>query len=317
MDMIRFGAFLKELRKEKGLTQEQLAEQLHTSGRTVSRWETGSNLPDIDTLLLLADFYQVDVRELMEGKRTPQQEQAPENTVKQLAEYASRTEQQLLRKIFSVLLCGLAAWGSSLVLILHFVQDAFGGSILLLLSIGCLILYGLCVFAVRANRTAAGYLHTWMGAFIASTLSHLVIFLFYFGTGSYRHFGLLGIAFALFVFITFFSAAGFLVTGINQKALPQAVPTKQERRFRPVQTCTFWFVLASIAVVLLNLSDLDDMNLLMIGINPILNFLSSSPWCTAIANTPGAWHVLSIVTMIFYGLLLDGIRYIKKKLTTR
>ena len=47
MDQIRIGAFLKALRKEKGLTQEQLAEKLAVSGRTVSRWETGSNMPDI------------------------------------------------------------------------------------------------------------------------------------------------------------------------------------------------------------------------------------------------------------------------------
>ena len=42
MDQQKIGAFLKELRKEKNLTQEQLAEVLNVSGRTVSRWETGS-----------------------------------------------------------------------------------------------------------------------------------------------------------------------------------------------------------------------------------------------------------------------------------
>ena len=47
MDQIKIGSFMKELRKEKGLTQEQLAEQFDVSRRTVSRWETGSNLPNI------------------------------------------------------------------------------------------------------------------------------------------------------------------------------------------------------------------------------------------------------------------------------
>ncbi len=41
MDQIKIGIFLKELRKEKKLTQEQLTEKLNVSGRTVSRWETG------------------------------------------------------------------------------------------------------------------------------------------------------------------------------------------------------------------------------------------------------------------------------------
>ena len=44
MDQIKIGIFLKELRKEKKLTQEQLAEKLNVSGRTVSRWETGLSL---------------------------------------------------------------------------------------------------------------------------------------------------------------------------------------------------------------------------------------------------------------------------------
>nr|MCR5216140.1 helix-turn-helix domain-containing protein [Lachnospiraceae bacterium] len=59
MDQIKVGAFLKMLRKEKNLTQEQLAEQLNVSGRTVSRWETGNNMPDISLLVEIADFYDI------------------------------------------------------------------------------------------------------------------------------------------------------------------------------------------------------------------------------------------------------------------
>lgn len=44
MDQKRIGSFLKELRKEKGITQEQVAEKLNVSARTVSRWETGGSL---------------------------------------------------------------------------------------------------------------------------------------------------------------------------------------------------------------------------------------------------------------------------------
>ena len=57
MDQQKIGSFLKKLRKEKSLTQEQLAEQLNVSARTVSRWETGTNMPDISLLVVLTDFY--------------------------------------------------------------------------------------------------------------------------------------------------------------------------------------------------------------------------------------------------------------------
>lgn len=56
MDQIKIGAFLKALRKTKELTQEQLAEKLNVSNRTVSRWETGSSMPDIGMLVALAEF---------------------------------------------------------------------------------------------------------------------------------------------------------------------------------------------------------------------------------------------------------------------
>ena len=56
MDQVKIGSFLKALRTEKELTQENLAEVLHVSGRTISRWETGSNMPDIGMLVEIADF---------------------------------------------------------------------------------------------------------------------------------------------------------------------------------------------------------------------------------------------------------------------
>ena len=55
MDLQKIGTFLKELRNGEGLTQEQLAEKLNVSRRTVSRWETGSNMPDLDLLIEMAD----------------------------------------------------------------------------------------------------------------------------------------------------------------------------------------------------------------------------------------------------------------------
>ena len=69
MDQKRIGSFLRELRKEKELTQGQLAEQLNVSDRTVSRWENGNNMPDLSVLVELADFYDVDIKEIIDGER--------------------------------------------------------------------------------------------------------------------------------------------------------------------------------------------------------------------------------------------------------
>lgn len=69
MDQKKTGRFLKELRKNKGLTQEQIAERFNTSSRTISRWETGAYMPDISMLVEIAEFYEVDVREIIDGER--------------------------------------------------------------------------------------------------------------------------------------------------------------------------------------------------------------------------------------------------------
>lgn len=69
MDQKKIGNFLKELRKEKKLTQEQVADKLGVSGRTISRWETGAYMPDISLLVDIAEMYDVDVRDIIDGER--------------------------------------------------------------------------------------------------------------------------------------------------------------------------------------------------------------------------------------------------------
>ena len=98
MDQKQIGAFLRTLRKGKGLTQEQLAEKLGVTGRSVSRWETGSNLPDLSILIELADFYDTDIREILRGERQREDmDKDTKETLVEVAEYADTDRQQKLR----------------------------------------------------------------------------------------------------------------------------------------------------------------------------------------------------------------------------
>lgn len=67
MDMLKMGAFLKKLRNTKNITQEELAEKFGVTRRSVSRWETGYNLPDIDVLIGMSEFYNVELKDLLQG----------------------------------------------------------------------------------------------------------------------------------------------------------------------------------------------------------------------------------------------------------
>ena len=80
-----------------------------------------------------------------------------------------------------------------------------------------------------------------------------------------------------------------------------------------IKTATFWFVIVGILGIILNLTAIDDINLL-IGFNPILNAFSSSKGCRDTINSvPYLWHILSIVTTAGYGFLIDLIRKATKK----
>ena len=69
MNIIEVGKYIKKLRTDKGLTQGQLAVHLSISDKTISKWESGKGLPEIETLLNLADFFNVTVDDLLRAKQ--------------------------------------------------------------------------------------------------------------------------------------------------------------------------------------------------------------------------------------------------------
>ena len=99
MDQEKIGRFLKQLRQEKGLTQEQLAEQLGINPRTVSRWETARTMPDFALLVELGRRYGVTVDELLDGGRCAERtEKEGEKAMEKSADYTRQEKQTLTRR---------------------------------------------------------------------------------------------------------------------------------------------------------------------------------------------------------------------------
>ncbi len=69
MDNLKFGNFIKELRKEKNMTQKELAEKIGLTDKAISKWERGLSFPDITMLGSLAEVFDVDVSEILNGER--------------------------------------------------------------------------------------------------------------------------------------------------------------------------------------------------------------------------------------------------------
>ena len=68
-----FETRLRDYRKQLGLSQEKLAEELHISRQAITKWESGVGTPDIANLMALSDFFQISIDELLLGKEPSRQ----------------------------------------------------------------------------------------------------------------------------------------------------------------------------------------------------------------------------------------------------
>ena len=99
MNQMKIGSFLKELRRENKLTQEQLAEKLNVSNRSVSRWENGSTLPDISILIELAEFYDVDIKEIIDGERKSEDmNEETKEMMSKVVDYTTADKEMIITK---------------------------------------------------------------------------------------------------------------------------------------------------------------------------------------------------------------------------
>lgn len=140
MNQRKIGSFIKELRKEKGLTQEQLAEQFGVSRRSVSRWETGNNLPDLDILVEMSDYFKVNLRELLEGERNGvKMDRDLEETVLKVADYSNEEKRKLTKRMHWLFIAGFVAAVIYMVLLFTDNADNFVGGLCQGITFGMMI----------------------------------------------------------------------------------------------------------------------------------------------------------------------------------
>ena len=84
MDLVKIGKFIAYCRKERKITQEQLAEKLYITDRAVSKWERGLSLPDADKMIELCNILNISVNELLIGEKIMKEE------------YGKKTEELLI-----------------------------------------------------------------------------------------------------------------------------------------------------------------------------------------------------------------------------
>lgn len=108
MDQIKIGHFLKEIRKDSGLTQEQLAEKLGVSNRSVSRWENAKNMPDFDLVIELANLYGISIEEILNGERKNDMiDKEKETAMLKVSEYENNEKIHFVKRLRIILIIAL------------------------------------------------------------------------------------------------------------------------------------------------------------------------------------------------------------------
>ena len=157
IDQIKIGGFLRELRKEKDLTQEQLAEKFGVSSRSVSRWENGNTMPELGILVELADYYEVDIKEIIDGERKSEiMKEEEKETLQKVADYAEAEKKSVVKRKCIVTFIGTMVFALSImvgyIVFPKLPEDSFLRSDGLWLGIGVLGLVLLWGIVIRENR---------------------------------------------------------------------------------------------------------------------------------------------------------------------
>lgn len=106
MDQIKIGKFIADTRKERNMTQQQLANALSISNKTVSKWECGKGLPEVSLMLPLCEILQISVNDLLTGARVAEadyQKRAEENMMNLMQENQENKKRMALSIICGVI----------------------------------------------------------------------------------------------------------------------------------------------------------------------------------------------------------------------
>ena len=150
MNQDKIGKFILELRKQKGMTQKELAEQIGVSDKTISKWECGNSIPDISYLETLCSSLSISVNELLSGERLSKEsysEKAEENIMALMKENKKNKKGNIIQMFFGILLIIMAfgmlllGWEGSIGVLGYYI-DYPTLIILILLSTAIVILSG-------------------------------------------------------------------------------------------------------------------------------------------------------------------------------
>lgn len=157
MDQIKIGKFISSCRKQKNMTQAELAERLNVSDRAVSKWETGRSMPDSSIMLELCELLGINVNELLSGERI-MSEFSVKKTEELLLELTKQDElknKKLMASMWTILITSSIFYFGILILATNTLEE--GPLLGTIIVVSTLVLVVACFIALKFEVDAGYY----------------------------------------------------------------------------------------------------------------------------------------------------------------
>lgn len=155
MDQIKIGKFIAACRKEKNLTQAQLAEKLRITDRAVSKWETGRGLPDASLMPDLCGMLGISVDELLGGEKTKSSALKNEQLLLDMAAELEQKNKTIWRAMWVIMIVSVTALFAGIFAAALLIPE---GPWQLALIIGCCVVFLIpCFYAVKLEVSVGAY----------------------------------------------------------------------------------------------------------------------------------------------------------------
>ena len=156
MNQIKIGKFIAECRRNKNLTQLQLAEKLNITDKAVSKWERGIALPDTSIMLELCDILSINVNELLRGEKSMQNDkQTNEQLLLDMAKELELKNKTVWKSMWVIMIVSMIAMFAG-ILIAAFMMPEGVWQVLTILGL-CIVFLIPCFYALKLEVSVGAY----------------------------------------------------------------------------------------------------------------------------------------------------------------
>ena len=156
MDQLKIGKFIAECRKQKNLTQMQLAEKLGITDKAISKWERGIAMPDSSIMLELCDILSISVNELLSGEKiSMENNQKNEQLLLDMAKELERKNKTIWSSMWAIMIVSMTALFAGILIAAFLIPEGIWQLVTILGT--CIVFLIPCFYALKLEVSVGAY----------------------------------------------------------------------------------------------------------------------------------------------------------------